>query len=482
MVSRAGGSSRSSNTGSTSNVGSSSKNQASTRSSNTSSTARTPSSRDSFSTDKPAATSGLQEKRSGVQRTVAATAAASSGVAQATGTATARTVERSSLTATATATVNATATATGATATAAVTPTQPTPAALPNEFTELREQLANAGGRRARQAAANNLAGWTRENLVNREQLDAYLSRTDVSAEQKSRTLGQLALEMNRSELVLGRSHIGGDAPWEHRGKNQGDFVNAYQTTARNSRTDAWCTKFATQAYQRLGMDLDRATGGKTSPFLSGMRLEAWAERGLDNQNRRLVSEGQTLASDRTSGMTISGNDWSQLTRSLNAAPEADRLQAVNDFMQEHGTPRAGDIIVRDSRNNVHGSSHTLMVESYDPETGRLHTIEGNAGNRVAGFSYDLTNPQVAAQMGFLGRMGPEQFASQTPGNGIPAGSDRPVSAEDLIGQAQRMNASLVDLAAQNGWVHSADPNASSAVLSTGGHNAWTPRSGTSTR
>jgi hypothetical protein len=44
------------------------------------------------------------------------------------------------------------------------------------------------------------------------------------------------------------------------------------------------------------------------------------------------------------------------------------------------------------------------MVKSYDPNTGRLVTIEGNSGNRVCERTYDLSDPAVLARFDGFGR------------------------------------------------------------------------------
>lgn len=345
------------------------------------------------------------------------------------------------------------------------------------KFQALTEKLAGTTTAEGRQAAANELADWTRNNIVDKDKLGSYLARTDISTEEKNKTLGQLALEINRSEMVLGRSHIGGEGDWEHKGENQGDFVNYYQGHAKNAKTDAWCTKFATHPFQRLGMDLDDATGGKTSPFLSGYRLDKWANEGKSSDGKRLVSASEAVASDKTDGSVVTGGDFRDLTKSVKGAEPEARLQAVNDFMKEHGLPQPGDVIVRDKNNNVNGASHTLMVDRYDPKTGTLYTIEGNADNRVQGFSYDLKDPKVAANLGVLVRMGADMFDAK------PAAAGQPqVSANDLLSHARNINAGLVKVASDKGWIHSSDPNATAAMLSSGGLNAWHPDNKTGTR
>ena len=51
--------------------------------------------------------------------------------------------------------------------------------------------------------AIDDLASWTRENMPPRSILNGYLDRTDVTAESKVQTLGQLAAAVARSRCSM---------------------------------------------------------------------------------------------------------------------------------------------------------------------------------------------------------------------------------------------------------------------------------------
>ena len=86
--------------------------------------------------------------------------------------------------------------------------------------------------------------------------LDGYLDRTDVTADAKVATLGELAAAVARMEFLLGTLyHQGTKAKWET--DNSGVFPDAYDA-AIGGGDQPWCTKFAGYAYTRLGFKANK--------------------------------------------------------------------------------------------------------------------------------------------------------------------------------------------------------------------------------
>jgi hypothetical protein len=335
----------------------------------------------------------------------------------------------------------------------------------------------------AHQAAVLALAKWTRENMPPRAILDGYLDRTDVTADAKVATLGQLAASVARMEFLLGTLyHQGTKAKWEK--DNSGVFPDTYDA-AIGGGDQPWCTKFAGYAFTRLGFQANQK--GTTSEFMSGWRLRHWSTEGQDTENKEITAPDQTVEDAVGTGSAlIDKADWKQLRKDLKAAKtDADRLTVTQTFFTTHPLPQAGDVVVKprgDAEGNnefTGGKSHTMLVESFDAASYVIHTIEGNVGDKVGGRSIDLKNAVDVSKIVFLTRMGTQFFGadptaaggagatgtSTDGGPGFFGGLISAVlkliySAELLTGGMQRVNEKLVEINAAQGWIQSADANA----------------------
>jgi hypothetical protein len=345
------------------------------------------------------------------------------------------------------------------------------------------------------------LAGWTRANMPPRAILDGYLDRTDVTADAKVATLGQLAAGVARMEFLLGTLyHQGTKAKWETT-ENRGAFPDTYDA-AVGGGAQPWCTKFAGYAYTRLGFQANK--DGTTSEFMSGYRMREWSTTGKGVSNEQITAADQT-AEDAvgTGSAVIDKAEWKQLRKDLTKAKTPDeRRQATEAFFAAgaHPLPQAGDIVIKprgDAASNNEftggGKSHTMLVESFDAADFKIHTIEGNVGDKVGGRTIDLTNATDVSKIIVLTRMGTQFFgASPTAAGGtgatgtsisgpaaradaafgggligdIAAGVVTAVlsalySAEVLTGGIHEVNAKLVEIDAAQGWIKSSDPDAS---------------------
>ena len=245
------------------------------------------------------------------------------------------------------------------------------------------------------------LAGWTRENMPPRAILDGYLDRTDVTADAKVATLGELAAGVARMEFLLGTMyHQGTAAKWET--GNTGVFPDTYDA-AIGGGAQPWCTKFAGYAYTRLGFQANKK--GTTSEFMSGYRLRDWSSEGEGVDNKAITAADQTVEDAVGTGSAlIDKSAWVQLRKDLKKAKTAEeRTAATTAFFAvgAHPQPQAGDIVVKPrgdaegTNDFTAGKSHTMLVESFDAAAFKLHTIEGNVGDKVGGRTIDLTAPST---------------------------------------------------------------------------------------
>jgi hypothetical protein len=355
----------------------------------------------------------------------------------------------------------------------------------------------------AHQAAVLALATWLRENTPPRATIDGYLDRIDVTNDEKVATLGQLAVGVARMEFLLGTMYFQGTkAKWETT-SNRGAFPDTYDE-AVGGGAQPWCSKFAGYAYTRLGFQANAE--GETSEFMSGWRLRQWATKGKDADDKEQITAADQTAEDAvgTGSAVIDSAEWKKLRADLDKATTAEaRTAAAEAFFAggAHPPPQAGDILVK-SRGDAAGSnwftsgglSHTMLVESFDAATHQVHTIEGNVGDKVGGRTIDLTDATAVSQIIMLNRMG-MQFFGDSPtaaggaggatgvaisgpaasagaafGGGVVGGAVERLtkavltalySAENLVGGMEATNARLVEINAAQGWIQSADPNAS---------------------
>jgi hypothetical protein len=327
------------------------------------------------------------------------------------------------------------------------------------------------------------LAAWTRENMPPRVVLDGYLDRTDIAADAKVATLGELAAAVARMEFLLGTLyHQGTRAKWETR--NSGVFPDTYDA-AIGGGDQPWCTKFAGYAYSRLGFQANQK--GNTSPFMSGFRLREWSAEGRGVDGKEITAADQTVDDAVGTGSTlIDKAEWKQLRKDLKAAKtDADRLTVTEAFFTTHPVPQAGDIVVKPrgdaegTNEFTGGKSHTMLVESFDAATYTIHTIEGNVGDKVGGRAIDLKSAKDVSKIIFLTRMGTQFFGKDPAARGGTGATGRATvgsggllgglfatvigglySSELLTGAMRGVNEKLVEMNAAQGWIRSSDAGA----------------------
>ncbi len=301
---------------------------------------------------------------------------------------------------------------------------------------------------------------------------------------EKVRVLGQLAAAVGRMEFLLGSMlYQGGE--WEE-SSNRGAMVDDYT----GGSATQWCSLFTSTIWERITGQRMRAA--------SGYKLANPSDFGLDITYDTAAGGAFVGSRSTRSARAATGrnhNPWAQLRQTLTEIdggqiPDQTREEALQAFLTGHGLqPQAGDIMVvkRGSAGansftagaRVEGrlrgafQSHTTMVESFSGTV--VSTIEGNADDRVRGRTYDLSNPDDVAKIIFLARPGiqpsPESEA-ETEAAGESAADDlavdesagdAQVSAGDLLGPLQTLNALLHRLATVVGGVE-ADSSASQTV------------------
>lgn len=358
------------------------------------------------------------------------------------------------------------------------------------ELDPILTRLEGAENAQQRQAASGEVATWARANMVDQTELQAYLARTDITWEEKTATIGQLSVEIARSEFLAGWSNeggvnAGGRNGWENDGGNLGTFPSYYQDQVRTygrSSGAEWCTSFAGHTYGRLGFQYnqDVSQDNARSIFWSGYRLNHWAQTGQTNTGTQLTPDARTV--DRGEEGNAFVDNWETLRTGLQAAktPEAKQV-ATTDFITRNGAPQAGDIMVLGNNNDYRGNSksHTVMVERYDAENQVIYTIEGNAGHAVSTRRIDLRNPTDAALIVSNVRIGASNLVDEETRQNIADGiapevdaTRGPVTAEQLLGRARGVNSRLVGAAAREGYIESDDANASAYVWQHGSTDA----------
>ena len=228
---------------------------------------------------------------------------------------------------------------------------------------------------------------------------------------------------------------------------------------------------------------------GTTSEFMSGYRLREWSAEGEGVDNKEITAADQTVEDAVGTGSAlIDKTAWASLRKDLKKAKTVEeRTAATTAFFADgaHPMPQAGDIVVKPrgdaegTNEFTAGKSHTMLVESFDAAAFKIHTIEGNVGDKVGGRTIDLTSALDVSKIVFLTRMGTQFFgkdptaaggagATGTSTDGGPgffggligAVLEMLYSAELLTGGMQRVNEKLVEINSAQGWIESADPDA----------------------
>ncbi|MFN6947166.1 MAG: DUF4157 domain-containing protein, partial [Cytophagaceae bacterium] len=311
---------------------------------------------------------------------------------------------------------------------------------------------------------------WVHEQFPDEDVIRRYLSRTDLTDDEKIAALGQLSIELGWLEFLMGVLFYGGsNQSWENAGNNnQGAFINRYKSTVGNNPNNLpWCTMFSGYLQRMIGFNESLSTQGPLI-FNAGRRLDNWATQGI-NLITGVDDFSDPSDFENYSGASINRQNWINLRNSLNTpgATQEQRQTFLNEFLQNRVTPQAGDImVVTSTGNNTYGansSSHTVVVESFNNNL--ITTIEGNRGHRVTGTSINLLDSTDVSNILLLKRIGLEFFPSNLENDNQVEGQEEEngieqIDAENLLNPLRFISRNLQLLAAQKNFISSSENGA----------------------
>ncbi|MDP7040507.1 MAG: hypothetical protein QGI45_15220 [Myxococcota bacterium] len=227
----------------------------------------------------------------------------------------------------------------------------------------------------------------TSENLV----ADA-VSAVEVPVSEPKTTDEILAILQERSvksaqsELAAGVREIGST--------NRSPRVDAYTRAARMSLGGEWCGYFVNWNYHVVAEEL----GGRFRLSMHSL------QKGRDSYLYRSYTSHSSATKAKLDALAETHREQGSMRQlfAFENSPghkRAQRLgkpaQITNDYQK---------LPIRPGDTALFEWGHLGLVESYDASTGRLTTIEGNAGNRVRHKVYDLSQASVRAKFVGFGR------------------------------------------------------------------------------
>jgi len=325
------------------------------------------------------------------------------------------------------------------------------------ELAGLVEELTPEQDATQRQVTVRNLTTWFRDKAIDEDDMRAFLA-SGHSAAYKTQILGRVAVQFARGEFLLGWAYEGGYSQrgrWEEYGptqtrsrggyRNSGEYPTAYQDAVKTwgsnpaylppgqkptaGNYSEWCTSFVGFLQRQMGFQGQEETreGARYSMFWSGTRLRYWLQTGK-SVGGDMLSNPENLPGVQASTVFLRDRDIERLRKKLRTADESERVQTVADFFEAegHGPPQPGDVILH--------PTHTMMVESYDPSTATIATIEGNKGQAVRSRDIVLSNPTDVAEVRAIIRVGAENFQGFAEGGD----EDQPqVDGEELVAKIE---------------------------------------------
>ncbi len=212
---------------------------------------------------------------------------------------------------------------------------------------------------------------------------------TSGPADARLAALQSQSLEFAQGELAAGVRENGSS--------NRSARVDQYARNAGMPVGGEWCAYFVNYAYSQTA----NANGGE---FSGQRRLHSY------QKNYAYFSYGNYTARDQrgaiAAGRSLREEHAAQGSTRRYMAIDGSRGQryaAARDLPHETYRDHR-ELPIREGDTALFQRGHVGMVRSYNPDTGILVTVEGNAGNRVREKRYDLSDPQVMAQFDGFGR------------------------------------------------------------------------------
>jgi len=325
----------------------------------------------------------------------------------------------------------------------------------------------------------SGLVASIRDNFPDEQDIANYLSRNDISNEDKIAGLGALSVELGRLEFLMGVIYYGGnDKIWETYSptkNNKGPFVNYYKNKVGNSENGlAWCTMFSGYLKRILGFSNDLSnTATGPNIFNAGLRLDKWATDGT-NLLTGVDDFDDPTDYDNYSGNSIDTEDWISLKNDLSVTglTATQKQETLNSFLNDRFIPQPGDIIVINPQstatnepNKYHANdegylveSHTMTVETFNSPI--ITTIEGNKDHKTTGTSLDLSDSSDVIKVLFMTRIGIE-FFPQNEQNELETNQNTDLlSLDQMLNPLKIMVRNLQLLADHKGYINSNTENA----------------------
>jgi len=196
-------------------------------------------------------------------------------------------------------------------------------------------------------------------------------------------------------------------------GDNRGRDIDGYAKNAGMAVGGEWCGYFATHNYTQAakaeGFDF---AGRHRMHSMEKARSFFMYGNYTDNSAKEKGRNADLKAKHTEEGsarrfMTFEGGHGDKFARSNNMPHETYKGTEI--------PIRAGDTVLFHDTTKDKRNGHIAQVESYDPASGKLVTIEGNAGEKVSRREYDLNDPKVRAKIEGIGRPALGDFHSTTP-------------------------------------------------------------------
>ncbi|MBK9451040.1 MAG: CHAP domain-containing protein [Bacteroidetes bacterium] len=331
-------------------------------------------------------------------------------------------------------------------------------------LTDKIKELDGLTDKKARKAKAKELITLARAEIAKYPpKIATYKDQPTPDSSEKVRVIGQLAATAARVEWLIGSIYLEGSGDknkWKGNGLTKDEeklLGNYYESSVGAESSGVWCTAFLGTVYKTVAGLKNNKGKDPNGELWSGYKVgrhgkEASFDYSADQGGQHVGrSEGKKDESFVTLHKEIVKNK----------DDKAKREELVDQFFTDHFKPQAGDVmIVKRSTNKTansftdKGYSHTTMVERLDGH--KIYTIEGNAGNRVQGRVYDLTDPDDSGKIVYISRLSLNNFGEKPDPKkpALPfAGPE--VSEAELLGPINKLATALTAFAQTKGYINS---------------------------
>lgn len=338
---------------------------------------------------------------------------------------------------------------------------------IPGLHSKLKE-LGDETVRKQRKAKVKEIMTLVRGELAKYPpKVTNYKDQPTPDVNQKVKTIGELMAKGARVEWLLGTLYLEGstnDKKWKGGGLSKSEeklLGNHYESNVKAASGGVWCTAFLGSTYKAITGIKNQKGRDPNGEFWSGYKVGKATNFDYDeSQGGKHVgrSEGKKDPDDPKGRKP--DNSFVNLHKEIVKHKDdlKKRKEIVDQFFKDKIRPQAGDpMIVKRSTNKTansftsKGTSHTTMVEKL--EGYKIHTLEGNAGNRVQGRTYDLTDPTDSGKIVFISRFSLNNYGDKPdPKNPKPAYTGPVVSDQELLAPMTKMSDILLKFAQEKGY------------------------------